>query len=202
MTEDNQRQSILRSLIGHGKLHGYLIRADATAMLPIQLFTEAQRDDVLEMISDMGIPVVNERPTGAEQPLRIAPESVVSPPPVGHPIGPVIVVLRVGAEGGEITLIAQEFATGWRYRRTTLDQTNLWLNEVGSETRHQSEWVYEWDDALGALDTYPWAHFRPLAVHPKFAERVLEAARERLTEDNSSLSPGQRFADWSALCRC
>ncbi|MGO9267789.1 MAG: RNA polymerase sigma factor region1.1 domain-containing protein [Candidatus Binataceae bacterium] len=206
-TNDSQRKSALTSLIAHGKSQGYLLRAAATAMLPVELFPEDQRNDIFEMIGDMGIPVVDQRPTEAElaamqaPPVRAAPKSVVSPPNVGQPIGPLIVVLRVGAEGGGITLIAHELTTGWRYRYTMLDQTDLWLDEGGLEIRRQSEWVYDWTDALAALDTYPWANLRPLIVHPQFANRVLEAARERLTEDISARARG-RLSDWSALCRC
>jgi hypothetical protein len=144
MTEANQRQSALASLIAQGKLQGYLIRADAIAMLPVGLFAEHTRNDILEMIRDMGIPVVDAMPSAAElaatqaQPETAAPKSVVSPPPVGKPIGPPIVVLKVGAEGGEIRLVAQELATGWRYRYSMLDQIDLWLDEGGSETRRQS----------------------------------------------------------------
>jgi hypothetical protein len=205
-TSAGQRQSVLKSLIAQGKSQGYLIRAAATAMLPIELFAEDQRNDIFEMMGDMGIPVVDEIPTAAElaamqaPPVRAAPKSLIPPPTAGQPIGPLIVVLKVGAEGGGITLIAQELATGWRYRYTMLDQTDLWLDEGGSEIRRQSEWVNEWSDALAALDRYPWANLHPLEVHPKFADRVLVAARERLTRGYSSLRSRQRLTNWSALC--
>jgi Sigma-70 factor, region 1.1 len=205
-TKDSQRLGALKTLIAQGKSQGYLVRAAATAMLPLEVVAEDQRNDIFEMMSDMGIPVVDEIPTAAElaamqaPPVRAAPKSVVPPRTVGRPIGPLIIVLRVGAEGGGITLIAQELTTGWRYRYTMLDQTDLWLDEGGTETRRQSEWVYEWGDALAALDTYPWANLRPLEVHPKFGDRVLVAARERLTRANTSLPSGRRLNDWSALC--
>jgi hypothetical protein len=205
MTDDDQRQSALTTLMAQGKFQGYLIRPAATAMLPVELFAEDERKNILEMISDMGIPVVDERPTAelaAKQasPVRPAPKSVVSAATVGQPIGPLIVALNVGAEGGGITLIAQELETGWRYRYTMLDQTDRWLDEGGSEIRGQSAWVYEWSDALAALDKYPWTLLRPLTIHPQFADRVLQAARERLTRANSSMRAQGRLSDWSALC--
>jgi hypothetical protein len=206
MTDDNQRQSALTSLIAQGKSQGFLICAEAIAMLPVELFAEDERKNILEMISDMGIPVVDERPTVAElaamqaPPVRPARKSVVSAPTVSQPIGPLIVVLSVGAEGGGITLLAQELETGWRYNYTMLDQADRWLDEGGSEIRGQSAWVYEWSDALAGLDKYPWTLLRPLTVHPQFADRVLHAARERLTRDNSSMRAQGRLSDWSALC--
>ena len=205
MTDADQRQAALKSLITLGKTQGYLIRAEASKTLRTVLPDEEQTEDVLQMFGDMGIPVVDKRPTAAELTAMhaptvpaAAPKAVVSPPNLGQPIGPLIVILKVGAEGGGITLIAQELATGWRYRYTMLDQTDLWLDEGGSE----SDWVYEWGDALAALDRYPWANLLPLEVHPQFAERVLAAARERLTRGDSSSRSRQRLADWSALCSC
>ena len=176
-------------------------------MLPAELFTEEMRNDILETIREMGIPVVYERPTAAElaamqaPPESENPKSVVSPPPVDQTIGAPIVVLHVGAEGGEIRLIAQELTTGWRYRYTTLDQTDLWLEEGGTEIHRQSAWVYEWNDVLAALDRYPWAELPPQMVHPQFADRVLVAANERLAKAASALRSERRLAAWSALCR-
>jgi hypothetical protein len=207
-TDDNQRQGPLRSLIAQGKSQGYLIRAEAIAMLPAELFAADMRNSVLQMISEMGIPVVSERPTAAERvamqtaSVSAALNSVVSPRIVSEPIGPPVIALSVGAEGGAIKLIAQELVSGWRYRYTLLDQTELWLDEGASEIRRQSAWVYEWSDALAALDRYPWARLHPLAVHPQFADRVYVAARERLAIDISSAHSARRLTDWSDLCQC
>jgi hypothetical protein len=129
-----------------------------------------------------------------------SPEILVCPFAAAQPIGAPIVVLHVGAAGGEIRLIAQELTTAWRYRHTMLDQTALWLEEAESEIRRQSTWVYQWDDALAALDKYPWAELHPLAVNPQFADRVLAAAHQRLVKATSSLRARSRLAEWSALC--
>jgi Sigma-70 factor, region 1.1 len=203
---DIESHGTLRSLIARGKLQGYLIRSEAIAMLPVALFAKNVHDDILNNISDMGIPIVDAVPTAAELaamqalPASEPPKFLVTPSPAGQPIGAPIVVLHVGAEGGEIRLIAQELTTGWRYRYTMLDQTDLWLEEGGTEIRRQSAWVYEWNDALAAMDRYPWAELHPLAVHPQFADRVLAAALERLAKAASALRSGRRLTAWSALC--
>lgn len=203
---DSESHGAIRSLIVRGRLQGYLIRSEAIAMLPVGLSAQGVHDDILNILSDMGIPVVDEVPTAAEltamQALLVskASKSIVSPPAVGQPVAPPIVVLSVGAEGGGIRLLAQELTTGWRYRYTMLDQTDLWLEEPGSEIRRQSAWVYEWNAALSTLDRYPWAELHPLAVSPKFADRVLAAAGERLAKANSPQRSGPRLASWSALC--
>jgi hypothetical protein len=206
MTDANQRQAVFKSLIALGKSQGYLIRAEAVKTLLTVLTDDEQLKDVLQMFGDCGIFVGDAPPTAAElaalntPPVIAATTPTVAPRPVSAPIGPPIVVLKVGAEGGGIRLIAQELATGWRYRYTMLDQTLLWLDEGGSEIRRQSQWVYEWIDALASLDKYPWANLRPLEVHPQFADRVLAAARERLAPDDSSAHAQGRQREWSRLC--
>jgi hypothetical protein len=187
-------QAALRSLISLGKSQGYLIRADVIAMLPTEL-DEDQLKDLAGMIGDMGILVSNEQPTASELAAHKAPPvSVATTPPVVHtpaatPIADPFVVLKIGAEGGAIRLIAQELTIGWRYRYrySILDQTSLWLDEGDAKIRRQSAWVYDWSDALAALDRYPWAALRPLEVNTQFAGRVLEAVRERLVKQNSSI---------------
>jgi hypothetical protein len=185
-------QAALRSLISLGKSQGYLIRADVIAMLPTEL-DEDQLKDLAGMIGDMGILVSNEQPTASELAAHKAPPvSVATTPPVvqtpaATPIADPFVVLKIGAEGGAIRLIAQELTIGWRYRYSILDQTSLWLDEGDAKIRRQSAWVYDWSDALAALDRYPWAALRPLEVNTQFAGRVLEAVRERLVKQNSSI---------------
>jgi len=126
---------------------------------------------------------------------------MVSPSSAGQPVGAPVVVVHVGAEGGEIRLIAQQLTTCWRYRYTMLDQTDQWLDEGASSAIHrQSTWVYEWGDALAALDRYPWSELHPLAVHPQFADRVLAAARERLAKTASVLRSERRLIAWLELC--
>jgi Sigma-70 factor, region 1.1 len=161
-SDDGERQDVFRSIVVRARSQGYLIRSETIAMLPVELFTQESQEGILSALSDMGIPIVDAAPTTAElvamQAPRVSgsPEVFVSPSP-SQPIGAPIVVLHVGAEGGEIKLIGQELTTAWRYRCTMLDQTALWLEEGGSEIRRQSTWVYEWNDALAALDKYPWA---------------------------------------------
>jgi len=205
---DSERQAVFRSLIASGRSQGYLIRAEAEKMLPLELIDLEQRNDVFDMIADMGIVILEDRPTDAELAAMKVPTTNERPttavPPLTHagpPIGSPLVVLRVGAEGGEIRLIAQELTTGWRYRYSTLDQTNRWLDEGGTDIRSQSNWVYDWQAALESLDRYPWAVLHPVEVHPRFASRVLDAARARLAQDRSTMRAAGRLSEWTALCK-
>ena len=63
---DSESHGAIRSLIVRGRLQGYLIRSEAIAMLPVGLSAQGVHDDILNILSDMGIPVVDEVPTAAE----------------------------------------------------------------------------------------------------------------------------------------
>jgi len=174
-------------------------------MLPAELDGD-QLNDLLGMIGDMGILVSDEQPTAAELAAYNTPSGFVAKTPhnvqipAATPFANPIVVLTIGAEGGEIRLIAQELTTGWRYRYSMLDQASLWLDEGDAEIHRQSAWVYNWSDALAALDRYPWTSLRPLEVNTQFANRVLEAVRERVEKQNSSRRSRERLSEWADLC--
>jgi hypothetical protein len=129
-TNDSKRLATLKSLIDIGKSQGYVVRAEAAAMLSAELLNEEQVADVLATIDDMGMFVVDDPPTAKElaamktPSVSATPTPAVAPPSLGPAIGAPIVVLKVGAEGGEIRRIAQELATGWRYRYSMFDQSD------------------------------------------------------------------------------
>src|SRR5262245_1484209 len=61
------------------------------------------------------------------------------------------------------------------------------------------------EDELAQLDTYPyWPLLYPVSVHPLFAIRVLEAAKERLSSNDRLTSrqrlKRQRLNEWRRLC--
>lgn len=204
---DGKRQAVFGSIIDRARSQGYLIRSEVIDSLPAAMFTQALQQEVLCTLSTIGIIVADAPLTPAELAGLQArcgdnsEEVIVSASPAGEPTGAPIVVLHVGAEGGAIRLIAQELTSGWRYRCTMLDQTDLWLEEGGAEIRRQSKWIYAWNDALAALDRYPWAHLRPLAVNPQFADRVLVEVEKRLARATPSPRVDSRLAEWSALCQ-
>ena len=97
-----------------------------------------------------------------------------------------VVLLKVGAVGGSVTLVGRPAVTGeWQFARITVDQLEDLLGEAGAKTTGPPEltpleWVNGWDEALRLLDRYPWARLYPVAVHPEFVERVRVAVEERL----------------------
>ena len=65
-TEKEQQQSQLKLLIGLGKEQGYLTYAEVNDHLPDSITDTDQVEDIIQMINDMGIPVV-EKASDAEQ---------------------------------------------------------------------------------------------------------------------------------------
>jgi RNA polymerase primary sigma factor len=59
---DQNPQSQLKLLVTHGKEQGYLTYAEVNDHLPEDIIDSEQIDDIIQMINDMGIPVVEEAP--------------------------------------------------------------------------------------------------------------------------------------------
>ncbi|CAL4326121.1 RNA polymerase sigma factor RpoD [Buchnera aphidicola] len=59
---DQNPKSQLKLLVTHGKEQGYLTYAEVNDHLPEEIIDSEQIDDIIQMINDMGIPVVEEAP--------------------------------------------------------------------------------------------------------------------------------------------
>ena len=59
---DHNPQSQLKLLITHGKEQGYLTYSEVNDHLPEDIIDSEQINDIIQMINDMGIPVVEEAP--------------------------------------------------------------------------------------------------------------------------------------------
>ncbi|WAI11827.1 MAG: RNA polymerase sigma factor RpoD [Buchnera aphidicola (Macrosiphum albifrons)] len=59
---DQNPQSQLKLLVTHGKEQGYLTYSEVNDHLPEDIIDSEQIDDIIQMINDMGIPVVEEAP--------------------------------------------------------------------------------------------------------------------------------------------
>lgn len=90
-----------------------------------------------------------------------------------------VTVLKVGGEGGSITLLGQDNGNYfWKYKLTT-DETALsyLLSEedaVGVDFSYKSPVAEEWDSIIQLLcERYPyWMNMHPLECHPLFRERI------------------------------
>lgn len=92
---------------------------------------------------------------------------------IGQAMDQTEVIIRVGTEGGAVSLLGKRRASGWIFARHVLDHTPLMIDEESLE--HQSAFVDSWPAALALLSRYPWMEFYPLQVHPEFRQQTLAA---------------------------
>ncbi len=86
-------------------------------------------------------------------------------------------VLLVGGEGGDVKLVRRSGEEGWEFRVET-GESGL-LDEDQDSATQERPWVATWRSAMKRLDAYPWPQLHPIAVHPEFHDRVLNALRQR-----------------------
>lgn len=116
-----------------------------------------------------------------------------------------VVLLKVGAVGGSVTLVGRIGAgRQWRYARITNDQTEALFGETGdgsvrAPSVENLEWVDGWEEALRLMDRYPRARLHPVAVHSEFVERVREAVEERLAGEPPHRSVERERRRWQQL---
>jgi hypothetical protein len=86
------------------------------------------------------------------------------------------VIIKLGAEGGSITLYGLQTERGQAFWTEVVEWT---LEEEGIENK--SSVVDTWEAALQLLDrNYPWPKLRPIFIHPEFRRRIWIALQERL----------------------
>ena len=116
-----------------------------------------------------------------------------------------VVILKVGAAGGSVTLVGRTGGAGeWQFARITIDQSEDLLGEAdvkapGPPVIAPLEWVDVWEEGLRLLDRYPWARLHPVAVHPEFVERVRVAVEERLAGERQHRSVERERGKWERL---
>ena len=91
-----------------------------------------------------------------------------------------VAILRLGAEGGGISLFGHQDATGqWQFAVLLVDQTPSLLAgaDAADEIVRSSGWVLGWDSALDLLDRRCryWPDLHPIEVHPSFYSAMLAA---------------------------
>lgn len=103
-----------------------------------------------------------------------------------------VVVLKVGAEGGDVTLVGRKSTDeAWQFARATEDQMEALFGEDGEAISAESAWVETWEAALKLMDRYRWAMLYPVKIHAEFVDRVKVAVKERLVNEEAS-----RHVEW------
>jgi hypothetical protein len=111
-----------------------------------------------------------------------------------------IVVAKVGAAGGDVTLLGRKGPdAAWKFKRVTEDQTEMLFGEAETSMHVESEWVDGWEAALRLMDRYPWAMLHALEVHVDFSERVRVAVEGRLTKQEPSRHVKRALERWERV---
>ena len=106
------------------------------------------------------------------------------------------IILRVGAEGGDLTLYGFRRASGWLFSLSVYDCTPVLVDEGEPAIKHISSGVTLWADAIALLDAYPWAELHPLTVHPDFRKQVWNEVESRLDPKRD-----EHYLDqWRRIC--
>ncbi|MGA7314894.1 MAG: hypothetical protein WBX22_13065 [Silvibacterium sp.] len=97
------------------------------------------------------------------------------------------IVLKVGSEGGSISLLRENSGDGWRFRVET-DETAAYEmlseeNQEDIEFQTASRALGSSEEALEQLDRYPWTKLIPLKVHPEFLQQILAAVEKRVGKE-------------------
>ncbi len=90
------------------------------------------------------------------------------------------IVLKIGAEGGTLTILREQIVEqGWQFR-IELNETTLYdmLSEedqrgMGVEDFARTEYAPTCQEALRRIERYQWFRLYPLEVHPEYLDAVL-----------------------------
>lgn len=109
------------------------------------------------------------------------------------------IIIRLGCEGGALTLVGVQIATGWTFRVESDESTlSSLLDDDDQIEVLERPWVNTWRSALKQLDQYPWPQLKPIEVHADFRAKVQKALRTRQKKGMAIA-----WQDWSlALQMC
>lgn len=107
-----------------------------------------------------------------------------------------ITILKIGAEGGSLTIYGHRERDQWRFSRTVFDHFGDLVGR--SAGRSESAIVDTIEEALALLDRYPWQALYPLEIHPEFCEAIIARAQKRAREQRSARPFDERL--WRSAC--
>jgi hypothetical protein len=97
------------------------------------------------------------------------------------------IILKLGAEGGTITLYGKENNGKWYFFLNTNESTLLDFvddEELFQNLIRNSSIVEGLENGLSLLDEYPWEHLSPHKLHPLFADELILEVKKRRPNDN------------------
>ncbi|NVO17509.1 MAG: hypothetical protein HXX10_26070 [Rhodoplanes sp.] len=102
-------------------------------------------------------------------------------------------ILKVGAEGGSFAVHAREGDQG------SLEFQVIVSESVLDEAEVASGWLPDWEAVLVHIGRWPWPNLFPLAVHPDWRGRVMQAVLIFRDREGASVRPSA-LTRWQSLC--
>ncbi|MBT2655355.1 uracil-DNA glycosylase [Bacillus sp. ISL-18] len=105
------------------------------------------------------------------------------------------VILRLGGEGGSISLYGKEHKGKWYFSLHTNEIALVDFLEDEELSHHlisKSLIVEGFHNGLRLLDEYPWVHLVPHDLHPLFADEIITEVKKRISNDKSRLYRWER----------
>jgi hypothetical protein len=107
-------------------------------------------------------------------------------------------ILKVGCEGGCITLQGKKVEDAWKFKMAT-DETALKYifdeEDLTGELTSESGVVSSLGEALKLIDEYQWVSMYPVEAHAYFAKEIMSALIERLEHPDCPVN--RENFDWS-----
>jgi hypothetical protein len=126
---------------------------------------------------------------------RIQPDTTTLTPELSQRTSPASlerkVIVKIGAEGGSITLFGTRSQRGWAYSMS-VDEC---IDDECSQ--HETNGVDSWEAALRLLDRYPWHRLSPLEVHPEFRTQIWAVVQRRFECGDEA---GVGIENWRQIC--
>lgn len=97
------------------------------------------------------------------------------------------VILKIGAEGGSITLFGRRLDEHlWIFSLQSSDCSDdeVLTADADSYAGQKTSEVSSWAEAVNLLNRYPsWYLFYPLIIHPDFKEHIFDEVKKRGGDD-------------------
>lgn len=92
------------------------------------------------------------------------------------------VILKVGSEGGSLTVSGSKEGEYWNFHFASLDQSEALVDEHAEEIKHACSYpsIY---DVFEAMNQYPWHRLYPLRVHPSFKDQIHKEVLRRYADE-------------------
>ena len=107
-------------------------------------------------------------------------------------------ILKVGCDGGCITLQGMNVEDAWIFKMATDETTLKYIvdeEDLSGELASETGIVSTWEEALKLIDGYEWVSMYPVEAQSYFAKEIMNALIERLDLPDCPIN--SECFDWS-----